>query len=53
MDATFDHATIAVFDVDEAVQFFAVLGFEVTKSVRSRAPRWTPTWASPAWRPTT
>ena len=33
MDATFDHATIAVFDVDEAVEFFGVLGFEVTKSV--------------------
>jgi catechol 2,3-dioxygenase-like lactoylglutathione lyase family enzyme len=34
VDATFDHATIAVFDVDEAVEFFAVLGFEATKSVR-------------------
>jgi len=33
-DATFDHATIGVFDVDEAVRFFAVLGFELTKSVR-------------------
>jgi len=33
MDATFDHATIAVFDVDEAVTFFGVLGFAVTKSV--------------------
>ena len=30
---TFDHVTIAVTDVDDAVQFFAVLGFEVTKSV--------------------
>jgi catechol 2,3-dioxygenase-like lactoylglutathione lyase family enzyme len=33
MDATFDHVTIAVADVDDAVQFFGVLGFEVTKSV--------------------
>jgi catechol 2,3-dioxygenase-like lactoylglutathione lyase family enzyme len=32
--ATFDHVTIAVFDLDEAIQFFGVLGFEVTKSVR-------------------
>ena len=34
MDATFDHVTIAVGDVDDAVQFFAVLGFEVVKSVQ-------------------
>ena len=33
MDATFDHVTLAVFDVEEAVQFFGVLGFVVTKSV--------------------
>ena len=32
-DGSFDHVTIAVFDVDEAVAFFGVLGFEVTKSV--------------------
>jgi len=31
---TFDHVTLAVFDLDEAIRFFAVLGFEVTKSVR-------------------
>jgi catechol 2,3-dioxygenase-like lactoylglutathione lyase family enzyme len=31
---TFDHVTVAVFDLDEAVRFFAVLGFEVIKSVR-------------------
>ncbi len=30
---TFDHVTVAVFDLDEAIRFFAVLGFEVTKSV--------------------
>ena len=30
---TFDHVTIAVTDVDDAVRFFGVLGFEVTKSV--------------------
>ena len=34
MDATFDHVTIAVGDVDDAVQFFGVLGFEVVKSVQ-------------------
>jgi catechol 2,3-dioxygenase-like lactoylglutathione lyase family enzyme len=33
MDATFDHVTIAVNDLDDAVQFFGVLGFEITKSV--------------------
>jgi catechol 2,3-dioxygenase-like lactoylglutathione lyase family enzyme len=33
VDATFDHVTIAVTDVDDAVQFFGVLGFQVTKSV--------------------
>jgi catechol 2,3-dioxygenase-like lactoylglutathione lyase family enzyme len=33
-DATFDHVTLAVFDVDEAVAFFSVLSFEVTKSVQ-------------------
>ncbi|MDQ1432236.1 MAG: hypothetical protein QOF40_2838 [Actinomycetota bacterium] len=32
-DPTFDHVTIAVTDVDDAVRFFGVLGFEVTKSV--------------------
>jgi catechol 2,3-dioxygenase-like lactoylglutathione lyase family enzyme len=32
-DATFDHVTVAVFDLDEATQFFGVLGFEVIKSV--------------------
>jgi catechol 2,3-dioxygenase-like lactoylglutathione lyase family enzyme len=31
---TFDHVTIAVFDLDEAIGFFGVLGFEVTKNVR-------------------
>jgi catechol 2,3-dioxygenase-like lactoylglutathione lyase family enzyme len=31
---TFDHVTIGVTDLDEAVRFFAVLGFEVLKSVR-------------------
>jgi catechol 2,3-dioxygenase-like lactoylglutathione lyase family enzyme len=30
---TFDHVTLAVFDLDEAIQFFGVLGFEVIKSV--------------------
>jgi catechol 2,3-dioxygenase-like lactoylglutathione lyase family enzyme len=34
MDPTFDHVTIAVTDVDDAVQFFGVLGFEVIKSVQ-------------------
>jgi catechol 2,3-dioxygenase-like lactoylglutathione lyase family enzyme len=34
MNPTFDHVTIAVTDVDDAVQFFAVLGFEVIKSVQ-------------------
>jgi catechol 2,3-dioxygenase-like lactoylglutathione lyase family enzyme len=33
VDATFDHVTLAVSDVDDAVRFFGVLGFEVTKSV--------------------
>ena len=33
MDATFDHVTIAVRDLDDAVRFFGVLGFEITKSV--------------------
>jgi catechol 2,3-dioxygenase-like lactoylglutathione lyase family enzyme len=33
MDVTFDHVTVAVFDVDEALRFFGVLGFEVIKSV--------------------
>jgi catechol 2,3-dioxygenase-like lactoylglutathione lyase family enzyme len=32
--ATFDHVTLGVFDLDEAIRFFAVLGFEVVKSVR-------------------
>ena len=32
--ATFDHVTVAVFDLDEAIQFFGVLGFEVIKNVR-------------------
>ena len=32
--ATFDHVTVAVFDLDEAIRFFGVLGFEVIKSVR-------------------
>ena len=32
--ATFDHVTLAVFDLDEAIQFFGVLGFEVIKTVR-------------------
>jgi len=31
--ATFDHVTLAVFDLDEAIQFFGVLGFEVIKHV--------------------
>jgi catechol 2,3-dioxygenase-like lactoylglutathione lyase family enzyme len=31
---TFDHVTIAVTDVDDAVQFFGVLGFEIIKSVQ-------------------
>jgi catechol 2,3-dioxygenase-like lactoylglutathione lyase family enzyme len=30
---TFDHVTVAVFDLDEAIQFFGVLGFEVIKNV--------------------
>jgi catechol 2,3-dioxygenase-like lactoylglutathione lyase family enzyme len=34
MNPTFDHVTIAVTDVDDAVQFFGVLGFEVIKSVQ-------------------
>ena len=33
-DATFDHVTVAVFDLDEAIQFFGVLGFEIIKNVR-------------------
>jgi catechol 2,3-dioxygenase-like lactoylglutathione lyase family enzyme len=33
MDAAFDHVTIAVGDLDDALQFFGVLGFEITKSV--------------------
>jgi catechol 2,3-dioxygenase-like lactoylglutathione lyase family enzyme len=33
-EATFDHVTLAVFDLDEAIRFFGVLGFEVTKTVR-------------------
>jgi catechol 2,3-dioxygenase-like lactoylglutathione lyase family enzyme len=33
-EATFDHVTVGVFDLDEAIRFFAVLGFEVTKTVR-------------------
>ena len=32
-NATFDHVTVAVFDLDEAIQFFGVLGFEVIKNV--------------------
>ena len=32
--ATFDHITVAVFDLDEAIQFFGVLGFGVIKTVR-------------------
>ena len=32
-NATFDHVTVAVFDLDEAIQFFGVLGFEVIKYV--------------------
>jgi catechol 2,3-dioxygenase-like lactoylglutathione lyase family enzyme len=31
---TFDHVTVAVFELDEALRFFAVLGFEETKRVR-------------------
>ena len=31
---TFDHVTIAVSDVDDAVRFFGVLGFEIIKSVQ-------------------
>ena len=34
MEPTFDHVTIAVTDVADAVQFFGVLGFEVIKSVQ-------------------
>ena len=34
MDVTFDHVTIAVVDVDDAVRFFGVLDFEVVKSVQ-------------------
>ncbi len=34
MDVTFDHVTVAVTDLDDAVQFFGVLGFEIVKSVR-------------------
>jgi len=33
-EATFDHVTVAVFDLDEAIRFFGVLGFEVLKTVR-------------------
>ncbi len=33
-DATFDHVTVAVTDIEDAVRFFGVLGFEVTKSVQ-------------------
>jgi catechol 2,3-dioxygenase-like lactoylglutathione lyase family enzyme len=32
--STFDHVTVAVFDLDEAIRFFGVLGFEVIKTVR-------------------
>jgi catechol 2,3-dioxygenase-like lactoylglutathione lyase family enzyme len=34
MDPTFDHVTIAVTDVDDAVRFFGVLGFEIIKWVQ-------------------
>ena len=33
-EPTFDHVTLGVFDLDEAIRFFGVLGFEVTKTVR-------------------
>ena len=46
--------TVAVFDLDEAIQFFGVLGFEVIKTVQHlRARPWTRTWASRGWRPIT
>ena len=38
MPATFDHVTICVVDVDEAVRFFGVLGFEVVKQVVATGP---------------
>jgi len=34
MDVTFDHVTVAVTDLDDAVHFFGVLGFEIVKSER-------------------
>jgi catechol 2,3-dioxygenase-like lactoylglutathione lyase family enzyme len=36
--ATFDHFTICVADVDEALRFFGVLGFEVVKRVVVTGP---------------
>jgi len=39
MSATFDHVTICVTDVDEAVRFFGVLGFEVVKQVVATGPQ--------------
>lgn len=38
MPATFDHVTICVTDVDEALRFFGVLGFEVVKRVVATGP---------------
>jgi len=39
VSATFDHVTICVTDVDEAVRFFGVLGFEVVKQVVATGPQ--------------
>ena len=38
MPATFDHFTLCVTDVDEALRFFGVLGFEVVKQVVVTGP---------------
>jgi catechol 2,3-dioxygenase-like lactoylglutathione lyase family enzyme len=38
MPATFDHVTICVTDVDDALCFFGVLGFEVVKRVVATGP---------------
>jgi catechol 2,3-dioxygenase-like lactoylglutathione lyase family enzyme len=38
MPATFDHVTVCVTDVDEALRFFGVLGFEVVKRVIATGP---------------
>src|ERR1700690_3433201 len=45
----FDHATIAVTDLDEAVRFFALLGFEKTKSTVVSGPEMSRYMGIPEW----